>query len=127
MSEGDPSQPAEHTVPAGSFRIPLEVLEGATADVYFQHTMQVLRAELLNPLTVMEIFARERGVLCGIREAWQLLRERGFSGELWALEEGEEFGPKETALRIIGPYREYGAYETAILGMLASASAWATA
>ena len=127
MSEADPSQPAEHPAPSGTFRIPQEVLDGGTADVYFRHTMQVLRAEQLNPWTVMEIFARERGVLCGIREVSQLLRERGFTGELWALDEGEEFRPKETAVRIIGPYREYGTYETAILGMLASASAWATA
>ena len=41
--------------------------------------------------------------------------------------EGEIFQPKETVMRIQGPYNEFGVYETIILGILASSSAWATA
>ncbi|MGB9839853.1 nicotinate phosphoribosyltransferase, partial [Thermovenabulum sp.] len=41
--------------------------------------------------------------------------------------EGETFNPKETILRIVGPYEEFGIYETALLGILAQSSGWATA
>jgi nicotinate phosphoribosyltransferase len=100
---------------------------GDTADVYFRRTDKILHAEGLNPLADMEIFAREEGILCGVKEVRQLLQEAGFEGELWSLPEGEGFHPKETAMRLIGRYNGFGIYETAILGMLASGSAWAGA
>src|SRR5206468_4652437 len=34
---------------------------------------------------------------------------------------------KETVLRVRAPYSRFGVYETALLGMLASCSGWATA
>jgi nicotinate phosphoribosyltransferase len=109
------------------FDLPPSVLNGDTADVYFRRTDKVLTAEGLNPIADMEVFAREDGILCGVKEACQLLAAAGFDGELWSLDEGEAFSPKETAMRIIGRYQSFGLYETAILGMLASGSAWAGA
>lgn len=47
--------------------------------------------------------------------------------EVWSLEEGDTFEAKDTVMRIKGPYSEFGIYETAILGILASSSGWATA
>jgi nicotinate phosphoribosyltransferase len=47
--------------------------------------------------------------------------------EVWALAEGEAMKAKEVVLRIIAPYQSYGLYETAIDGMLAQSSGWATA
>src|SRR5581483_5432047 len=44
-----------------------------------------------------------------------------------AVEEGASVEPMETAMRIVGPYQGFGLYETAILGILASGSGWATA
>jgi nicotinate phosphoribosyltransferase len=109
------------------FDIPLSVVNGDTADVYFRRTDQILKAEGLDPLVDMEIFAREAGMLCGVAETCQLLRQANFEGELWSLDEGDMFATKETAMRIVGRYRSFGIYETAILGILASSSAWATA
>ncbi len=44
-----------------------------------------------------------------------------------ALDDGDEFAPKEIVLRISARYRRFGLYETAILGMLAQSTGWATA
>jgi nicotinate phosphoribosyltransferase len=46
---------------------------------------------------------------------------------VWALPEGEPFRLKDTVLRITAPYLSFGIYETAMLGMLAHESGWATA
>ena len=50
----------------------------------------------------------------------------GLPLEVWGLEEGTAFETKEPVLRITGPYSLFGPYETALLGILASSSAWAT-
>jgi len=47
--------------------------------------------------------------------------------EVWALAEGEAIDRKEVVLRITAPYQSYGLYETAICGILAHCSGWATA
>ena len=56
---------------------------------------------------------------------FNLLKHKNVS--LWAIPEGEEMQQKEVIMRIKGPYDEFAMYETALLGMLASASGWATA
>jgi nicotinate phosphoribosyltransferase len=109
------------------FDIPESVLDGETADIYFRRTEKILKAEGLNPVVAMEIFGREDGILCGVNEVCQLLKAAKFDGELWSLEEGDAFEARESAMRIVGRYQGFGIYETAILGMLASGSAWATA
>ncbi|MFC1870908.1 nicotinate phosphoribosyltransferase [Chloroflexota bacterium] len=105
------------------------VLSGETADVYFARTIEILRREGLNPVATMEFFAGRAGLLCGMEEVRALLAgvlpEEGC--EVWALAEGEEMGKKEVVLRVTAPYQSYGLYETAIDGMLAHGSGWATA
>lgn len=103
-----------------------EILAGATTDIYFIRTQEILRATGKdNTVVTAEIFTSKAGVLCGIKEAVSLLQKKDV--EIWALDEGEEFSQKEVVLRIRGRYSEFGIYETAILGMLASSSGWATA
>ncbi|HHX74024.1 MAG TPA: nicotinate phosphoribosyltransferase [Firmicutes bacterium] len=103
-----------------------EILAGATTDVYFIRTLEILRAAgRENAVVTAEIFTSRPGVMCGMEEAVNLLRD--LDVEVWALPEGLEFDRKETIMRIRGCYSEFGIYETAILGMLASASGWATA
>jgi len=103
-----------------------EIFAGATTDVYFVKTLEVLRHLGLEdkPVTA-ELFARRGGVLAGVEECRQLLAGTGV--RVWSLPEGAEFGPKEVVMRIEGPYGRFGMYETALLGILASASGWATA
>jgi nicotinate phosphoribosyltransferase len=105
-----------------------EVLSGDTADVYFIRTQTILRQEGLNPIATMEIFPSEPGVLCGMKEVLGLLRTVLPPGaEVWAVDEGTEVNRKDVVLRIRAPYQSYGLYETAILGILASETGWATA
>lgn len=102
-----------------------EILGGFTTDVYFVKTRDVLRnAGRLATTVSAEIFARKGGIFAGLEEAMEILKNRGL--EIYALPEGEAFVPKEVVVRISGSYEAFGMYETVILGMLASATSWAT-
>jgi nicotinate phosphoribosyltransferase len=105
-----------------------ELLSGQTSDVYFLRTHSIMEDEGVNPRVTMEVFPSGDGVLCGMREVVALLgKALPPDGEVWALAEGEPFRLKETVLRITAPYLSFGVYETAILGILAHESGWATA
>ncbi|HEU0167254.1 MAG TPA: nicotinate phosphoribosyltransferase [Chloroflexota bacterium] len=110
-----------------AFDLPDAVLNGGTADFYFHRTLEILRAEGLNPTVTMEVFGQRDGLMCGVLETTELLRQAGFEGELWAVPEGQPFHAKETSMRLIGRYQSCGLYETAYLGILASCCGWATA
>ena len=105
------------------------VLSGETADIYFAHTIDILRQEGLNPVATMEVFPNRAGLLCGMEEVKALLNKvlPEDKREVWALAEGDTMDRKEVVLRITAPYQSYGLYETAIDGILAHCSGWATA
>jgi nicotinate phosphoribosyltransferase len=116
-------------VKAPKFELTEAVLSGETADIYFAHTIDILRQEKLNPVATMEFFPSWAGIFCGIEEAKALL-DRVLpeeNREVWALDEGENMSEKEVVLRITAPYQSYGVYETAVDGILAHSSGWATA
>ncbi|PIE54796.1 MAG: nicotinate phosphoribosyltransferase [Dethiosulfovibrio peptidovorans] len=103
-----------------------EILRGETTDIYFVKTRDVLTAGgLLDTPVTAEIFTRKPGVFAGLSEILILLAGRDIS--MWALAEGDNFGERETLVRIKGSYGVFGMLETVYLGMLASATAWATA
>jgi nicotinate phosphoribosyltransferase len=109
-----------------------EVLSGESADVYFSRAEEILAKENLDPIVVMEVFARRAALLCGIDEAKSLLAEvlaGAPPGEavVEALSDGDMIEPKEVVLRIRARYRTFGLYETAFLGMMAQSTGWATA
>ncbi|HHT73845.1 MAG TPA: nicotinate phosphoribosyltransferase [Firmicutes bacterium] len=102
-----------------------EVEAGLTTDIYFVKTREILeKLGRADTVVAAEIFARGAGVFAGVEEVKRLLAETGV--EVWSLPEGEKFAPKEVVMRIFGPYGQFGIYETAVLGILASSSAWAT-
>jgi nicotinate phosphoribosyltransferase len=107
-----------------------EILSGATTDVYFVKTHEILTQKgLADTVVTAEVFAREEGLLAGMTETTALL-SAGIAAaglRLWALPEGSRFAAKEVLLRIEGRYTDFGLYETALLGCLSSASGWATA
>ena len=111
------------------FEISRPVLVGDTADVYLQRTLTILRNEGVNPSVTMEFAPERSGVLCGLTEAKVLLARilPDTGSEVWALEEGEHIEAGEVALRVKAPYGSLGLYETAICGMLAHSTGWATA
>ncbi|MBN1369384.1 MAG: nicotinate phosphoribosyltransferase [Dehalococcoidaceae bacterium] len=106
-----------------------DILSGRTADIYFRRTIEILQAEGLNPEVTMEVFPNHSGLLCGIEEVKALLKTviKQGQGEVWALDEGQPVRAKEVVLRIKAPYLSFGLYETAVCGMLAQSSGWATA
>jgi nicotinate phosphoribosyltransferase len=109
-----------------------EILSGDSADVYFARAESVLDREGLDPMVTMEVFAREEAVLCGIDEAKNLIGHvlaecDPAEATVEALDDGDRIAPKEVVLRIRARYRRFGLYETAILGMLAQSTGWATA
>jgi len=103
-----------------------EIEKGLTTDIYFVRAQEILRyLRIENTIVTAEIFPREDGVFAGVQEVYNLLKDKKV--KLWSLEEGERFNFKVTVVRIEGPYSEFGVFETVILGILASSSAWATA
>jgi nicotinate phosphoribosyltransferase len=100
---------------------------GPASDVYFQRAHDTLLAEGLDPVVTMEYFGDSAGVLCGIGQVLDVLRQAlGEEGAGWALEEGDRIEAKEVVLRVKARYSLFGVYETAILGILASCTGWAT-
>ena len=103
-----------------------EIAAGLTTDIYFVKTLEILQALKKEDTHVTaEIFARDYGIFCGLPEVLNLLK--GLDLEVWALKEGMFFQDREVVMRISGTYSAFGAFETAILGILASSSGWATA
>jgi len=118
--------PARRSRPSG------EILSGESADVYFARADRILEREGMDPVVTMEVFARRDAILCGIGEVKNLLAhvlEDSDPAEavVEALEDGDAITPKEVVLRITARYRKFGLYETALLGMLAQSTGWATA
>ncbi len=111
------------------FEIRRSVLVGETADVYLQRTLTILRNEGRNPVVSLEFSPQRAGIFCGIAEVRGLLtRVLPESGsEVWALEEGEPVDANEVALRVKAPYGSIGLYETAVSGILAQSTGYATA
>ena len=109
-----------------------EILSGESADVYFARADRILEREGLDPVVTMEVFGRRAGILCGIDEVKNLLAHALASSDpaevmVEALDDGDAIDAKEIVLRITARYRAFGLYETALLGMLAQSTGWATA
>ncbi|MCY0877616.1 MAG: nicotinate phosphoribosyltransferase [Firmicutes bacterium] len=104
---------------------PDEILSGLTADVYFVGTQQILdHLQLSQRVVTAEVFANHAGILAGVEETLALLSHLPVTVE--ALPEGTAVAEREVVMRITGRYGDFGLYETALLGILASSSGWAT-
>ncbi|WP_035269242.1 nicotinate phosphoribosyltransferase [Desulfitibacter alkalitolerans] len=103
-----------------------EIANGAVSDIYFIRTNEILKKQgLLETTVTAEVFPRRDGVLAGIEEVKNLLSGKNI--KVWALKEGHAFKAKDVVMRIEGAYGEFGIHETALLGILAHSSGWATA
>ncbi len=116
------------------FQPAADVLSGETADIYFERARRILAAERLDPVVTMEIFPREDAILCGAEEAHAYLREILGNGKaldpapvVESLHDGDPVARKEVVMRISARYSAFGLYETALLGILAQGTGWATA
>jgi nicotinate phosphoribosyltransferase len=103
-----------------------EIKQAAVADVYYLKTLHILEAAGLSETEVVaDIHTSSDGVLVGVEEAKRLLDGSGVC--MKSLPEGETMRSGETVMQLKGSYSDFCLHETALLGMLASSSGWATA
>lgn len=103
-----------------------EIMQGLTSDIYFVRSRDLLDyMGLADAVVTAEIFSSRAGILAGVDEALHLLGGRNL--DVWSLSEGEAIDEKEVVMRIRGRYRDFGVFETPLLGLLAGSSGWATA
>lgn len=107
-----------------------EIKAGRVVDVYFNRTVQILRARGIRTRAKAEVRLKSLpadwnwGILAGIEEAAHLLE--GLPVDVAAMDEGTVFGPYQPVLTIEGVYVDWAEYETALLGLLCQASGIAT-
>jgi len=105
------------------------IKKGECTDIYFVRTEETLRRADINPVVSMEVTASALpyawAVFCGLSDVIALLE--GLPVTVDAMPEGTLFLKNEPVLRILGKYRDFCRYETAILGFLCHASGVASA
>ena len=103
-----------------------EIEQGATTDVYFIKTREILsELDLAGTEVTAEIFPSRAGIFAGVDETLNLLKEKDV--KVWALDEGSQMSRKEVVMKVKGSYEDFGIFETAILGAMSNSSGWATA
>ncbi|NLD57797.1 MAG: nicotinate phosphoribosyltransferase, partial [Methanomicrobiales archaeon] len=104
------------------------IKNGECTDIYFVRTYDVLEHDNRNPQVVMEVTAGSLpdpwAVFCGLSDVLALFD--GLPVTVDAMPEGTVFYPNEPVIRISGKYRDFGRYETAVLGFICHASGIAT-
>jgi nicotinate phosphoribosyltransferase len=122
------------------FNLPVEKMRaGYYSDTYFNRAREILQRDRHAARVRMQVFQRNRSVLCGIDEALAILRLcSGFYGptgdwqdgwealEVRALRDGDEIAPFETVLSIEGDYAQFAHLETCYLGVLSRRTRIAT-
>ncbi len=112
------------------FRLPVDrIREGYYSDVYFNRTVDVLRADHHHPDVLMQVFQKQDAVVGGMDEAIAILKlcAEDFSAlRICALYEGDEIAPWETAMTIEGDYTLFARLETVYLGVLSRRTKVAT-
>lgn len=114
-----------------------EIKRGGTTDIYLDRMLDVLEKDGMSEAEVTAEFSGdlpngyEWGILAGLNEVLRLLEGRSL--DVWTLPEGSVFRSEdsnrieEPVLMVKGPYREFAALETPILGILSYCSGVATA
>ena len=109
---------------------PQEIKAGEVTDVYFNRTVQILRARGNGARVKAEVYLKslpgdwQWGILAGIEEAAHLLE--GLPVDVTAMVEGTVFGAYQPVLTVEGVYVDWAEYDTALLGLLCQASGIAT-
>ncbi|MBI5143580.1 MAG: nicotinate phosphoribosyltransferase [Candidatus Omnitrophica bacterium] len=113
------------------FNLPVEkIKKGWYSDKYFIRTREVLLKDNYHPDVVMQIFTREKSIVCGLDEAIAVLRFCAYNPEklkIKALYDGDTVRPMETVMTIEGDYSTFAHLETVYLGVIARRTAVATA
>ncbi len=103
-----------------------EIKDGEVTDIYFDRTKKIVEEKDIDRKVVAEVtvgsFPKDWGwaVLSGIEEAINLLEDEPV--DVYAQSEGSVFYPNEPVIRIEGKYKDFGAHETALLGLLSQST-----
>jgi nicotinate phosphoribosyltransferase len=123
------------------FNLPVEKMRaGYYSDTYFNRAREILTRDGYNPRVRMQVFQRNRSILCGIDEALAILKlctgradpKTGEWQDGWgrlsvrALHDGDEIAPFETVMTIEGEYQLFAHLETCYLGVLSRRTRIAT-
>jgi nicotinate phosphoribosyltransferase len=109
---------------------PKDIINGKITDVYFERTLQVLKAKGVNPVVRAEFIAKSLpekwpwAIFAGLEEAMYLMKHLPI--KVRAMKEGSVFYPYEPVMEIEGRYQDFCVFETAILGLICQASGVAT-
>lgn len=117
-------------LPPEIFKLPVQKIKsGWYSDKYFVRTKEVLLKDNHHPVVLMQIFAREEAVVCGLDEAIAVLKlcaDRPRELVIKALHDGDRIKPMETVMTIEGDYSTFAHLETVYLGVIARRTAVAT-
>lgn len=117
-------------LPVENFKFPVQkIKEGYYSDAYFLRSREILLGDGYHPRVLMQVFARDNVVVCGLDEVIALLKTCSFHPEdlvINALYDGEEVAEWETVMTIEGNYDDFAHLETLYLGILARQSRIAT-
>jgi nicotinate phosphoribosyltransferase len=90
-------------------------------DKYFQRTKKILRAEGINPNVRYQVFARKGGVVKGVDEAVQFVKDTaGKKARVYALRDGQTYAPCEPLMKIEGQVQDLVELETVYLGLISN-------
>lgn len=107
-----------------------DIKAGKVTDVYFQRTLEVLKAKGIDKHVRGEVRARVLpegwpwAVLAGIEEVAELAK--GLAIDIESMPEGTVFQAEEPVMTISGMYTRFGIFETAFLGLVCQATGIAT-
>jgi len=107
-----------------------EIRKGKVTDVYFERTLQVLKAKGIDKRVKAEFIAKKLpnnwpwAVLAGVEECMEIFRELPVT--VRSMPEGTIFRAYEPVMEIEGNYSAFGKFETVLLGLLCQASGVAT-
>jgi len=96
------------------------VRQGKTTDVYFERTMQIMRAKGIDKRVKAEFIAKS----LPSNWPWAVLKDMPL--RVRAFPEGSIFRPFQPVMEVEGMYGDFAVYETAILGLICQATGIAT-
>ena len=118
-------------LPPGVFNLPVhKIKSGWYSDKYFLRTKQVLIKSRHHPVVTMQVFCRQKAVVCGVDESIAVLRlcsDRPDALRIEALHDGDPVAPWEPVMHVTGDYASFAHLETVYLGILSRRTSVATA
>lgn len=112
------------------FRIPVEEIKnGFYSDSYFLRTREILVKDNFHPRVMMQVFQRQRAMVCGVDEAIAIIKKCAYNPEniiINALYDGDLVEPWESVMTIEGDLADFSHLETVYLGVLSRQTKIAT-